>query len=108
MNAKTVRPQVLADRRGAEFEASNKSFLPSPDAAVNSASSQRARLLAALRNGPLTTLEARRLLDVLHPAARVMELRQLGHNIVTAWDTDITSEGNPHRVARYLLKGVAA
>jgi hypothetical protein len=68
------------------------------------AAAQRARLLDALRRDSLTTLEARRLLDVLHPAARVMELRREGHNIVTAWTTDTTPEGNAHRVARYFLR----
>jgi hypothetical protein len=71
---------------------------------TNTASAQRARLLDALHRESLTTLEARRKLDVLHPAARVMELRRQGHNIVTAWTTDLTSEGNPHRVARYILR----
>jgi hypothetical protein len=71
---------------------------------TNTASAQRARLLDALRRESLTTLEARRKLDVLHPAARVMELRRAGHNIATAWTTDLTAEGNPHRVARYILR----
>lgn len=72
--------------------------------ANTSAAAQRARILDSLSRGSLTTLEARRLLDVLHPAARVMELRRLGHNIATVWTTDITSEGNEHRVARYILR----
>ena len=69
----------------------------------NSAAAQRARTLAALRLRPHTTLELRRLQDVLHPAGRVMELRKLGETIQTLWTTDVTSEGNAHRVARYLL-----
>lgn len=70
-----------------------------------SAEAQRSRLLAALHKGPLTTLEARRLLDVLHPAARVMELRNRGHKIDTVWTEDVTSEGKAHRVACYLYRG---
>jgi hypothetical protein len=70
----------------------------------NSAESQRARVLAWLQTSrPLTTLEARRELDVLHPAARVMELRQAGHNIITHWQTDANGSGRPHRVASYVL-----
>ena len=70
----------------------------------NAASAQRARLLDALRRESFTTLEARRLFDVMHPAARIMELRRQGFNIVTVWTTDTTPEGNAHRVARYLLR----
>lgn len=67
------------------------------------ASAQCARLLAALRIGPITTLEARRTIDVLHPAARIQELRADRHNIITAWTNDVTPEGNHHRVAKYVL-----
>ena len=71
---------------------------------ASTATAQRARLLDALRRGSLTTLEARRRLEMMHPAARVMELRRLGFNIVTVWTTDTTPESNAHRVARYLLR----
>jgi hypothetical protein len=69
----------------------------------NESSAQCARLLAGLRIGPITTLESRRALDILHPAARVQELREQGHNIVTVWTHGLTSEGNTHRVAKYVL-----
>ncbi|GAB6036977.1 helix-turn-helix domain-containing protein [Fundidesulfovibrio butyratiphilus] len=75
-----------------------------PEHDNNTASAQRARLLDALRRESLTTLEARSKLDVLHPAARVMELRRRGHSIVTVWTVDLTPEGRPHRVARYILR----
>ena len=43
----------------------------------NAAAAQRARILAHLQAGrPLTTIQARRELDVLHPCARVLELRR--------------------------------
>ena len=77
------------------------------DAGV-SASAQCARTLSALRKRPHTTLELRGLQDVLHPAARVMELRERGEPIQTMWTTDHTSEGKPHRVARYVLMTGAA
>lgn len=70
----------------------------------NSAFAQRQRLLKRLRVGPLTTLDARRDLDVLHPAARVMELRQSGLQIETVWTHDLNGEGRPHRVALYILR----
>lgn len=67
-----------------------------------SAESQRARLLVWLQTATITTLQARTRLDILHPAARVQELREAGHKIVTHWTTADTGKGN-HRVACYVL-----
>lgn len=64
---------------------------------------QRRRLLAALEIGPVSTLEARERLNVMHPAGRVMELRELGYKIVTAWTWEPDAWGRPHRVGRYVL-----
>jgi hypothetical protein len=73
----------------------------------NKTESQWQRILDRLRTGPLTTLEARTELDVMHPSARCLELRKLGHNIQTHWETVDTGKAK-HRVARYvLLSGVA-
>jgi len=72
----------------------------------NSASAQQSRLLAALIKGPVSTLDARKYHDILHPAARVMELRACGHLIDTVPTDDFTSEGKPHRVALYLYRGM--
>ena len=66
--------------------------------------SQQARVLAWLMTkGPLTTLAARRELDVLHPAARIQALREDGHDIRTHWRIEETKLGRPHRVAEYIL-----
>lgn len=64
---------------------------------------QRTRLLSALQTQPVTTLQARQNLDVLHPAARVQELREAGHRIETHWCTEETRPCRFHRVARYVL-----
>ena len=64
--------------------------------------SQRARLLAWLQTATITTLQDRTRLDILHPAARVQELREAGHKIVTHWTTADTGKGK-HRIARYVL-----
>ncbi|CAK0776008.1 hypothetical protein CCP3SC15_530009 [Gammaproteobacteria bacterium] len=79
----------------------------SPTTHGNSASAQRLRLLARLRRGPITTLEARHELDVMHPSARIQELREDGYPIITHWTRDRTAEGNPHRVGQYILMGGA-
>lgn len=70
----------------------------------NSAASQRSRLLNHLRSiGPVTTLQCRHQLDIMHPAARCQELRQAGHAIDTLWVNDVTPEGHSHLVAKYVL-----
>lgn len=69
-----------------------------------SADAQRARLLDRLRIGPVSTIEARRSLEILAPAARVMELRAMGHSIDTVWTHEQTDTGVSHRVGLYVLK----
>lgn len=75
------------------------------DGSPNAAAAQRARILAHLQAGrPLTTIQARRELDTLHPAARVLELRRAGWPISMAWVTEETDAGQQHRVGRYWLE----
>lgn len=69
-----------------------------------SAEAQRKRLIDALRCGPVTTIEARRNLDILMPAARIHELKHRhGHNIQKYWIEQETDNGRKHRVAKYVL-----
>jgi len=60
---------------------------------------QAEHILALLKNAPLTTLGILKLADSVRPAARILELRAAGHNIMT--DMIRTSSGK--RVARYTL-----
>jgi len=69
----------------------------------NSSAAQRARILAHLQQQPLTTLQARADLDVMHPAARVMELRGQGHEIITHRTYEFSEVGERHCVAQYVL-----
>jgi hypothetical protein len=69
---------------------------------LTQAASQRGKLLAALHRGPVSTLKARAELDVLHPAARIKELRKRGYEITTQWVTEDTVLGK-HKVAQYVL-----
>lgn len=73
------------------------------DHAGNSSAAQRAQIMAALRKGALTTLQARRDLDILNPSQRVTELRQAGEKIRTLWTKESTECGRLARVARYVL-----
>ncbi|KTT64029.1 hypothetical protein NS383_17330 [Pseudomonas oryzihabitans] len=67
---------------------------------------QRARLLDALELGPITTIDARSRLNIMMPAARVKELRSLGHPIVTHLRDLYDDQGRRHsRVAVYYLAG---
>jgi hypothetical protein len=88
----------LAGAGGFEGDADNRQHH-----AGNTAAAQRARLLDWLRRGPITTIEARRALDILMPAARVHELRALGFKILTHWVRQETTEGRLHLVALYSL-----
>ena len=70
----------------------------------NSTGQQRQRILNYLQRGNrLTTLCARESLGIMHPAARVMELRKTGYNIVTNIRTGPDVTGTRHSVAEYVL-----
>lgn len=67
---------------------------------------QRNRLLAFLRAGGLiATTECRELLGVMHPAARIMELRRAGHDIQTTWRYVTDGSNVVHRQGVYVLCG---
>lgn len=68
---------------------------------------QRTRLLSAIRQFPVSTIEARQFLDIMHPAGRVKELRECGWRIDTHWISQETDCGRRHRVALYIYKGRA-
>jgi hypothetical protein len=63
---------------------------------------QRAAILTWLQTATITTLQAREELDIMHPAARIKELRAQGHNIAMRWTTADTGKAK-HRIARYAL-----
>jgi hypothetical protein len=65
---------------------------------------QANRLLAALRQYPITTFEAMRLLDVYHTPARVLQLRKDGHQIMTLRQRVETEAGVAHNVGLYVLQ----
>lgn len=69
-----------------------------------SAASQRARILARLREGPATTVEMIEELNIMRPGARINELRGDGHDILTHLQDVIDPWGRKHsRVALYYL-----
>lgn len=80
----------------------------------NSRRSQLQRLLQCLvEQGGVTTLYAREVLNIMAPAARVLDLRSMGYGIVTQQVDLVDHLGVVHpKVARYVLiflpKDVAA
>lgn len=64
--------------------------------------------LLAVRDAGLHTLEIRDHLGVPHPAGRVQQLRDRGHEIVTGWARVEDEAGDTHRVAVYTLVGASA
>jgi hypothetical protein len=71
--------------------------------ASNDAAAQRLRVLDLLRTGPKSTLQLRREGDILAPAARILELKRRGFDILTQWVHQATDCGKVHRVALYVL-----
>jgi hypothetical protein len=70
----------------------------------NRGSAQLARLLERLHQGPVDTLTARRELNILMPAARIKELKDLGHDISKHTLTLTDDQGRSHRrMALYYL-----
>jgi len=70
----------------------------------NSAAAQRVRLLTWLRkHRKITTIEARRDLDIMMPAARIRELKDRNYRIDRLWAVQPTEQGRLHRIAEYWL-----
>ncbi|GAC1034394.1 hypothetical protein thsps21_52230 [Pseudomonas sp. No.21] len=65
---------------------------------------QQTRLLNRLQQGPVDTLTARSDLNILMPAARIKELRDLGYDIRTQRITLIDKYGHTHQgIALYYM-----
>lgn len=68
-----------------------------------STAAQRARILDALRQGPVTTIGARRDLAVMRPGMRICELRKRGYDIRMIWSREPDELGVLHRQGEYFL-----
>ena len=76
----------------------------------NTSPAQCKRLLKALIDfGPtgVTSYYANTELGIYHPPARIKQLRDQGHKIVTEWQTIESDSCQPRRVARYALISLA-
>lgn len=54
--------------------------------------------------GSINTFEARKCLEVIHPAGRIRELKAQGWKIEKVWIYVVGECGVPHRIANYFLK----
>lgn len=99
MNEKKATPNI----EPAPKELGPESTAPITNPGDNSVAAQRARVLDAMRSGPKSTIQLRRDWDVLSPAARVLELKRRGFEILTQWVHEATDCGKLHRVALYVL-----
>lgn len=91
----------MTDKKKADQQASPNNFETNY---ITSGHAQRTRLLTRLQLGPIDTLTARRELNILMPAARIKELKNLGHEIRSHRITHIDEQGRPHHgIALYYL-----
>lgn len=67
------------------------------------ADTQARRTLEGLRRFPLTSFELMRGLDVYHAPARIRDLREDGHHIITLRQSVTTEAGVKHSVGLYVL-----
>ena len=95
--------ETIAAADDAEQGNSNTCQAPHKAPLDDSAHSQRLRLLERLKVAPVDTITARRELDVMHPAARIMELKRRGNLIDTVRVGRPSDCGKVHSVALYVL-----
>lgn len=71
----------------------------------NSSSNQCVKILDwLLEKGNITTTQARERLDIMSPAARILQLKKAGYQITTLNDNWTSDHGINHKgVARYVL-----
>lgn len=65
--------------------------------------SQQQRLLAHLKLSPITPLEALRYMGIARLAARIWELKRMGHHIVKEMVEVTNHRGEVCKVAKYWL-----
>ncbi len=61
-------------------------------------------MIEALRNGPISSIQAAQELDIVQPPSTIRRLRKRGFYILTHWTYQPTEPGRPpHRIAKYVL-----
>ncbi len=84
---------------------SNRTSRCQPKVTDTARRAQRLRIAAVLlERGSANTMELRTKCNALHPAGRIMELREAGWRIDLLWEAANDDQGRPHRVGRYVLQ----
>ena len=95
---------TTSEKELAAQTANPKAKTTKPKFTDNSTQNQCLKILDWLfERGSITTAQAREHLDVMSPAARIMQLKQAGYLIFTVWDDWTSEHGIKHRIARYIL-----
>ena len=97
MNQNNGNPKKETGARGAPVKSSTTNHTRTDTEA------QLSRVLTVLRCGPTTTVQLVREHDILHPPARILQLRKRGFGIATIWVNAETLHGAVHRVGKYVL-----
>lgn len=98
------KPPTEGNRQGVKMHSQAIGTQEHGSTPPQSSAKQRQRILKYLQQGNrLTTLYSRESLGIMHVAARVKELRELGWNIVTHWTTETDITSRKHRIAEYIL-----
>lgn len=75
-----------------------------PDPDSHSTEAQALRMIQALKAGPVSSIDAARSLDIVHPPSTIRHLRRKGWAIMTEWCYQTAAPGRrPHRVGLYIL-----
>lgn len=90
-NAKGLATRGISEKHTAAVKQHSQSIAKSTSGAA-----QRKRILAALRTGPKTSFELRRM-GVYQHSVRVFELRRAGYSITTTRVTLFDHDGFEHR-----------
>ena len=77
---------------------------PTPEHNATTALGQRTLILEALKTGPKTTDDLRRM-GAFSSTSRIAELRKAGHTIATLLVPTFDRDGHPRRLALYQLEG---
>ena len=94
-----------AKNKGEACEATPKNKTTKRNFKDNSSTNQCLKMLDWLiEKGNITTTQARQHLDVMSPAARILQLKKAGYLIIKINDTWTSEHGINHKgVARYVL-----
>ncbi len=92
---------TMSDEELKYYDDEGKEYIYLP--AEASITAQRKRLLTALQCSPISTIEAREYLGIMHPAGRVKELRDLGFKIKSV-PMVVERDGVRSTIANYHLR----